>query len=250
MKKLLLANAVVAAVSTFGAVSVASAEVTTSANVGVFTDYKFRGISQTNGDFALQGGFDVDFGNGFYIGNWNSNVSFAPNNLEMDFYGGYAGETAGGIGYDVGLLYYYYPNFPNAPGAADADTLELYGSVSFGGFTAGLSYALSDDYFALTAANGSTDLSGSTYFKLGYELPLSDNLSLAAHYGMTSFDKDLAVAGGTISRYSDYAVGATYTMGKYAFGANIVGVDKKGERFGGRDQVTDTSLILSVSTSF
>lgn len=260
MKKLVLVTAIAA--STFGAVSTAQAEVTTSANMNVTTDYRFRGLSQTNNDFALQGGFDVDFGNGFYLGNWNSNVSLDAGNvnLEMDFYGGYAGELANGVSYDTGLLYYYYPNATNVNTRGDLDTLEIYGSVGYAGFTAGLSYALSEDYFGLTsigtvpgatAANGGNDLGGSTYISLGYEYPVSEALSFAVSYGVTNFDKAVATdtAGNLIDSYHDYSVGLTYAMGKYNFGAAIIGTNDDGEFVGGKDQ-SDADLILTFGTSF
>ena len=110
---------------------------TVSGNVGLFTDYRFRGISQTDKHAALQGGFDVAHASGFYVGNWNSNIDsefFAGANLEMDFYGGYKG-SFGDFGYDVGLLYYYYPN----SGRGDADKIdntEVYFGLGYGGFSA------------------------------------------------------------------------------------------------------------------
>src|SRR3954471_5124535 len=62
-------------------------------NMTLVTDYRFRGISQTLGRPAIQGGFDYAHESGVYLGNWNSNVSSAAGypggNLEMDFYGGY-----------------------------------------------------------------------------------------------------------------------------------------------------------------
>lgn len=249
MKKLVLVTAIAA--STFGAVSTAQAEVTTSANVGLFTDYKFRGISQTNSGPALQGGFDADFGNGFYLGNWNSNISFGGGaGLEMDFYGGYAGETAGGLSYDVGALYYYYEGAPIAAGAPELDTLEVYGVLGYAGFSAALSYAVSDDYFGLTAANGSIDQGGSTYLKLGYDYSINENLALAVSYGITSYDKELAaLVGANEDTYSDYSIGLTYTVGKYDFGAAIVGTDDNAENLFGKD-ATEASLIVSVGTSF
>ena len=251
MKKLVLVAAIAA--TTFGAVSTAQAEVTTSANVGLFSDYKFRGISQTNSGPALQGGFDADFGNGFYLGNWNSNVSFTGATgagLEMDFYGGYAGETAGGLSYDVGALYYFYEGAAIAPGGPELDTLEIYGVLGYAGFSASLSYAVSDDYFGLTAANGSIDLGGSTYLKLGYDYGISDNLAFAASYGITKYDKELAaIVGANEDTYSDYSIGLTYTVGKYDFGAAIVGTDDNAENLFGKD-ATEASLIVSVGTSF
>src|SRR5437588_3345745 len=81
-------------------------------NATLITDFRFRGISHTLGKPAFQGGFDYAHASGFYLGNWNSNVSEAAGypggNLEMDFYGGYR-RAFGDYGLDVGLLEYYYP---------------------------------------------------------------------------------------------------------------------------------------------
>ena len=82
-----------------------------TANINLTTKYKFRGQDQGNTKWfspALQGGFDWSQ-NGFYVGNWNSNVSFSNAALEMDFYGGYKGEITKDFAYDVGILQYYYP---------------------------------------------------------------------------------------------------------------------------------------------
>ena len=70
----------------------AKSDWTFTGNAGVFSDYRFRGISQTNKKPAFQGGFDIGHASGFYVGNWNSNVDSSLYNgasLEMDFYGGY-----------------------------------------------------------------------------------------------------------------------------------------------------------------
>ena len=66
---------------------------TLAGNLGIYSSYRFRGIDQTFGKPALQGGIDYSHSSGIYLGNWNSNVSegagFPDANLEMDFYGGY-----------------------------------------------------------------------------------------------------------------------------------------------------------------
>jgi hypothetical protein len=65
---------------------------TLSGNLGIFSDYRFRGVSQTNKLPAIQGGVDLALKNGLYLGNWNSNVDSKMYNgasIEMDFYGGY-----------------------------------------------------------------------------------------------------------------------------------------------------------------
>ncbi|HSQ72278.1 MAG TPA: TorF family putative porin, partial [Rubrivivax sp.] len=84
---------------------------TFSGNAGLYSDYRFRGISQTNKKPAFQGGFDVGHASGFYVGNWNSNIDssfYGGSNLEMDFYGGFRG-AVDVFSYDVGVLYYAYP---------------------------------------------------------------------------------------------------------------------------------------------
>src|SRR5687767_6282116 len=85
-------------------------EFTFTGNAGLFSDYRFRGFTQTDYKPAFQGGFDFAHQSGFYLGNWNSNVEQALYNgasLEMDFYGGYK-TTFGDFGLDVGVIYYYY----------------------------------------------------------------------------------------------------------------------------------------------
>ena len=85
---------------------------TFTGNVGLFSEYRFRGISQTFQKPAIQGGFDYSHESGFYVGNWNSNVNegagFPAGNIEMDFYGGWK-KTWGDWGLDLGGIYYYYP---------------------------------------------------------------------------------------------------------------------------------------------
>lgn len=104
MRKTLLAAGLAASVL---APSAAQAQLT--GNMTLITDYRFRGISQTYSKPALQGGIDYAHSSGFYVGNWNSNVSegagFPGGNLEMDFYGGWK-KTWGDFGLDIGAIYY------------------------------------------------------------------------------------------------------------------------------------------------
>ena len=93
----------------------------TSANVSLASEYRYRGIAQTDGDPAVQGGFDWTHASGVYAGTWGSNVSWlsdadpgVSSSVELDVYGGYRG-TLGEFGYDVGLLRYFYPgSFPTS----------------------------------------------------------------------------------------------------------------------------------------
>ena len=113
-----LASALIASVSTLAhaqsaapAAAAPAPDWTVTGNLSLASDYRFRGISQTNKQPAISGGFDVAHSSGFYIGNWNSNIDsdfFQGANIEMDFYGGYKG-TLADFGYDLGAIYYYYP---------------------------------------------------------------------------------------------------------------------------------------------
>lgn len=98
------------AASTFTTTAIAS-ELEVSANVGVASDYVWRGMTQTNNGAAVQGGIDLAMG-GFYLGTWTSNTDGALGS-EVDGYAGYAGEAAG-IGYDVGFIRYGYLDDPSA----------------------------------------------------------------------------------------------------------------------------------------
>ena len=105
-------------------------EFTFTGNAGLFSDYRFRGYSQTDYKPAFQGGFDFAHKSGFYAGNWNSNVEqslYTGANLEMDFYAGFKG-SLGDFGYDIGYLYYFYPG----SGVADSTKIKN-GEVYLGG---------------------------------------------------------------------------------------------------------------------
>src|SRR6056300_195723 len=98
----------------------AKSDYSVSYNIGLFSQYIFRGYTQTHNDPALQGGIDLEHSSGLYAGAWASNISWIRDrddtayddgaSIEMDVYFGYAneiGET--GISYDVGYLRYMYP---------------------------------------------------------------------------------------------------------------------------------------------
>lgn len=94
-----------------------------SANVGIFNDYRFRGVSLSDKDIALQGGIDIDIKSGFYVGTWGSSIEqFKGSELELDIYGGYKGER-GGLAFDVGALAYTYP------GGVATNYWEVYGAI-------------------------------------------------------------------------------------------------------------------------
>ncbi len=231
-----------------------------SGNVALATDYRFRGISQGDRSPAIQGGFDLELENGFYVGTWASNVTFSGAAMELDVYGGFTGVLAEGATYDVGVLYYAYPEDDstdlNGTGNRDLDYVELYGSVSFGDATLGLAY--SPDYFFET----------DTFFYIygDYSFALAENWSLDVHYGLNLFDSeevgaDFGIgnctafsangecANGTEDAYSDWSVGVSTSAAGLDFSLQYIDTDlDESDCFGGT-QLCDSTAVLTVSKS-
>ena len=158
---------------------------TLTGNAGLFSDYRFRGFTQTGYKPAFQGGFDVAHVSGFYAGNWNSNVEsnlYNGASLEMDFYAGYK-RAFGDFGIDVGGLYYYYPNSGanSSTGAAQTriNNGELYAGVSYKMFSAKYYHAVTK-YFALgePPSNANVNTRGSGYFDLSGAFEQENNAIL------------------------------------------------------------------------
>ncbi|MFV0477537.1 MAG: TorF family putative porin [Parahaliea sp.] len=220
-------------------VSTAFAEPEISANVSLTSDYRFRGISQSDDDPALQGGFDLAFDNGLYIGTWGSSVDFGGGDygsLELDYYLGWKKETAGGVGFDMGYIYYSYPG---DEGSADGDYQEIYGSVSFADITLGLAY--SDDYYA--------ESGDFLYYYADYSLGLADNISLDFHIGYNDFDEEGFLSDGADS-YLDYSIALTATYMAVDFSLAWVGTDLDEEEYFELDDLIDDAAVFSISKKF
>lgn len=253
MKKTLLALTL-AALTSGGAATTALAVdpkasepvVEISGNFGLFSDYRFRGISQSKRAAAAQGGFDLVYRSGFYLGTWGSSVSDFANTggsgLEIDVYGGYSTEIAAGIGIDVGVLHYNYPGATSTP---DGNTNELYLALSYGPVSYKYSRMLTSSWFN-TAAK-----SGSQYHDLSAEVPLNDQVSLTAHYGITQVKGAASVNG-----FNDYKVGVSYSLGRdFSIGLDYVGTggltaaEKAGFTVGGK-KLYESGAVISLSKSF
>lgn len=199
------------------ATNAAEAGLSVSANLGVVTDYKFRGISQSDGSPVVQGGVDLELDNGLYLGTWASQVDFAygadETDYEQDFYGGYAGEASETVSYDVGFIYYAYHGSDR-----DEDYQEVYGSVSISDLTLG--YAYSTDYWAETGAFH--------YPYAEYSFALPADVSLDLHLGVNLFDEeDLFFA--DLDSYTDYSITVGKEFGGLALSASVVGTDLSDE---------------------
>ncbi len=180
---------------------------TLSYNVGVTSDYRFRGIAQTSFNPALQAGVDFAHKSGFYLGAWGSNVKWikefvgaTDGALEIDLYGGYKGEISKDFTYDLGLITYQYPG--NTAGKmanfANANTTEFYGALSYGPVTA--KYSRSTGNFIANANS-----SGSAYFEVAANFDLGNGFTLTPRVGRQTIPNQ------TINGdYTDYAL----TLGK------------------------------------
>ena len=234
MRKSLLSLAVLSALSIPTAVFAEEAAAPAAAapapaytigyNVGLYSQYVFRGLSQTSGEPAIQGGVDFTHASGFYAGAWASNISWledaatlAPtfgyknSSLELDVYGGYRNTIgATGLGYDVGVLQYIYPGHRNSA-AATADTTEVYGALSYKWLQAKMSYIASD------SGLGNPNASGSYYAELNANYPIGETgITINAHAGRQKFD------GAALSElsYTDWKLGATKA---FSNGVNVGG---------------------------
>ena len=160
-----------------------ASDFTLTANLSLASEYRYRGLMQTNSHPALQGGFDVSHASGFYLGNWNSNVSWLDDSnpavsapLEMDFYAGYKTKLANDVMLDAGLLRYYYPgDYP--AGYVSPNTTEVYASVGYGVFTFKYSNALTNLF-------GFADSKHSQYYDLSANVDTGFwGLTANAHVG-------------------------------------------------------------------
>jgi uncharacterized protein (TIGR02001 family) len=163
-------------------------------NIGVVTDYVFRGFSQSDEDPAFQGGIDVGV-DGFYAGGWASTVDFGDGtDGEVDIYGGYRTQLAG-LDVDIGAVAYLYVG---QPGAADYDYIELKAAASraIGPATVGVVTYYSPDFFGVDEEAFYAEVKSS--FSLGPSLTASGAL------GHQSLD--------VTDDYATWNVGLTYAF--------------------------------------
>ncbi len=237
MKKTLLAIALTSAFVPFTPAVSAESDIELSANFGLVSDYRFRGVSQTDKEMAAQGGFDFAHKSGFYMGTWTSNVSdFANpngNGLEIDAYLGYSTEV-GGIGIDIGNLYYYYPTNEASP---NVDTNEVYLGLSVSAFTLKTSYATSK-YFGVAGSKGTI------YYNLSGEFPVSDSTSISAAIGYVD------PKGGVTKGY-DYSVGVSTELNGFSLGASYITTSGDlSDTLSGKKEVAKGTVVVSISKSF
>ena len=158
-------------------------------NVGVVSQYRYRGLAQTKGQPALQGGVDYANANGYYAGAWASQIQWIKDssnnpsgvnysgNTELDLYGGYKFESSG-VAYDVGFLRYQYVgnDLGKSTVYTNANTNEVYAAATAGAYTFKYSYALSTLF-------GTPSSKGSDYFDLSANYDMGNGITLTPHIG-------------------------------------------------------------------
>lgn len=216
MRKTILAASLASAafaVPSLAAAQAAASPHTFTGNLTLASEYLYRGIAQTRGKPALQGGFDYAHSSGFYVGTWGSNISWisdatagASSSLEVDVYGGYKGTISGDLGFDVGVLTYNYPGSGKPTGAAKPDTTEIYGGLSYKWVSLKYSRTTGSLFgWTRTSDGGKTD--GSGYLDLTGTWDLGSGFGLTAHVGHQS------VRGRSSASYSDWKLGVTKDLG-------------------------------------
>jgi uncharacterized protein (TIGR02001 family) len=216
---------------------------TLTANVGVFSQYIFRGLTQTNQEPAVQGGFDYSYAFSgapvtFYVGTWGSNISWLRENasvatafgtfgtgtysgggsLELDLYGGLRGNFGKtDFTWDVGYLYYWYPGTltPTIPPNFNisADTSELYAALGWKWFTVKYSYSLGKTF-------GVDDAQGTYYLDFSASYPIGDTgVTAGAHYGIQKYTgndrRNVGLASNDeLFSYDDWRISLAYDLGK------------------------------------
>ncbi|WP_310388819.1 TorF family putative porin [Roseateles sp.] len=187
-----------------------------SFNVSLTSDYRYRGLSQSRLDPALQGGADYAFANGFYLGTWASTIKWIKDapfnggaNAEIDVYGGYKTEIASGLMLDFGALTYIYPGNDLNP---RADTTEIYGALSFGPVTAKYSHSVTNLF-------GTADSKGSGYVDVSASFDIGGGFTVVPHVGYQRVKNTSAAS------YTDYSLTLNKDYAGFTFGAAYVGTN-------------------------
>jgi len=234
MTSLMTAGIALGSVALLGAPAMAQSATgpSLSANVAVVSDYRFRGVSQSDEDPALQGGLDVGY-QGFYVGTWGSSIQENRGaETEFDLYGGWGTTFANDMAFDVGFLYYTYPDGNNT------NYYEFYTSVS--GKVQQLEWKLGANYSPDQNNLGDDDdlyLQGS----VKYTLPNSP-IYVAAHGGWENgalADPDLSGGNNKI----DWSASIGVTWQAWDVSVSYVDTDQ-------HCNACDATAVFSIGASF
>ena len=224
--KTILASALLAATG--------AAQAELSANLGVQSNYYFRGVTQTDDKAAISGGLDYSHESGFYVGTWMSNIDFtsAPKtDVEIDGYAGFGGDIGDtGLSYDLSGWYYWYPGAGGDAQGGELDYAEASGSLGFGPVTATIAYtfwAEADD------DNIQAFQEGDIYYNLSADLPFEyEGFTSSVFIGYYDFDDDGGGPGEDLN-YTHWGIGISKDAGDFgSFSVNYEQVDDQNDFIG------------------
>ena len=253
MKNFILAAAVMAACAASHAYAedaapAAKPDNETSFNVAVVSDYRYRGISQSRLQPALQGGFDYTHNpSGFYAGTWLSTIKWTKDaggsgDIEWDLYAGKRGQVSEAVSYDIGVLSYVYPSndLSHVAGFANANTTEIYGQLGYGPAYAKYSYAVTNLF-------GYVDSKNSGYLDLGANIDVSDGYTINLHAGHQQVKNNGAAS------YTDWKAGVTKDFGLLTGALAVIGTNASETAYASPANgkfLGKTALQLMISKTF
>ncbi len=219
-----------------------------SGTVWLTTDYVFRGVSNTQNDPAAQGSLDYTF-KGFYVGIWGSNTDFSDGGIEIDYYGGYAGEV-GNFGYDLMAIYYTYPSQGSSP-SLDFIEGHLGLTYKFAGImlepTIGAGYSFSPDF---SGEDGSGNYVNATLdFTLPYDFTLGGEVGYQDVEGDESTGNNLGMDGKDGYDYWHWRVSLTKDIPQwFTLDLSYHDTDDDAQDFFG--SIADDRFVFTVSRTF
>jgi len=211
-----------------------------SYNATLISEYRYRGISQSRLDPALQGGADyVHTPTGLYLGTWLSTIKWTSDlggdgHVEWDIYGGKRGQVTDDLAYDVGGLYYYYPSNGLGP---NANTFELYGQLGYGPAYAKYSWSTTNLF-------GTPDSRHSGYFDVGANVDLAPGLVLNLHVGHQTVSDNSALS------YTDYKIGLSKDLGVCTLAVAWVKADTTAYKGPSGENLGRSAAVFSVTKTF
>lgn len=248
MKFRLATMALMTAVSSLAATAAHAEETapppafTISGSAALVSDYRYRGVSQSNGGAAVQGGITVSHESGAYAGFWSSNLSgwgtFGGPNLELDLIAGYKLPVAPGAALDVGVTVYTYPGGASKTTFAEP-YVKLSGTVGPASLTAGVAYAPKQEALGqwyntgASAQTGTPDNPGAkkdnfyVWTDAAAGIPTTP-ITLKGHVGYSKGNAGLGPNGTSVAptgEYLDWLLGADIAMGKLVLGVAYVDTD-------------------------
>jgi len=197
-----------------------ASDFTVTGGATLVSDYRFRGISQTDKRFAVQGTLTVSHSSGFYATVWGSSIDdYIANgsDQEIDLIAGYS-KAFSGITFDGGVLYYYYPG----SGGINSDFFEPYASLktTYGPVTGKVGVAYAPKQHAIAWNESRSD----NLYLYGELSGAVGPIALTSHLGYT---KGKSFMTGGLKNYLDWNIGASYTWNHLTFGVSYVDTDIK-----------------------